>query len=408
MRLSLLPYCTIACLGLSLAQDLIGGNGLHKIELSARQGNAVQRRLRWRGDLPLADYFVGTDLQWYGTVQIGTPPQNLSVVFDTGSPNIIFQCDLCTAEKGCTTPNKFDTKKSTTYVASGKGWPYPLIFGTGIGVGVGSAATPQCNGIISRDTVSVAGLTVTNQIVGPITSQSPDLFGKDSEINGVFGMAPRGGYRSGNSFLTALVSQGKIPKKTFGLYLSPKKIGNAELSIGGIDEARTTGNITYVDVDDTRGFWSIKFNSVAVNGKMTDIPSSMAIADSGTSNMIAPRAHLDKIHPLISPKIMLIDPNGAYGIPCADLPGLNASITIGLGDGLFTIPSQELSVGPFAGTPTTGAYAGREGICQTVFNHATAQVPFWVIGGSLMKYYYTVWDMETPRLGWAKTAQSPA
>lgn len=331
-----------------------------------------------------------------------------SVVFDTGSPDIIFQSDQCTAELGCKTPIKFDTKKSTTYVASGKAWPKPLVFGTGIGVGVGSEATPRCNGIISQDTVSIAGLAVPKQPIGPITSQSPDLFGKDSEINGIFGMAPKGGYRSGSSFMKALVAQQKIPKKMFGLYLSPKKVGDAELSLGGINKARTTGEITYIPVDTSNNAWSIRFKSVAVNGQMTDIPGQMAIADSGTSNMIAPRANLEKIHALISPKIKLIDRSGAYGMPCADLPGVNASITIGLGDGLFTIPSQELSVGPFAGTPKMGAYAGQEGICQTLFNSASAGVPFWIIGGSLMKYYYTVWDMETPRMGWAKTMQSPA
>lgn len=265
---------------------------------------------------------------------------------------------------------------------------------------------PQCNGIISQDTISVAGLTVAKQPMGPITSQSPDLFGKDSVINGIFGMAPGGGYRSGTSFLKALVAQGKIPKKIFGLYLSPQKVGNAEMSLGGINQARITGEITYIPVNASMG-WSVRFKSVAVNGQMTDIPGQMAIADSGTSNMIAPRRDLDKIHARISPKIKLTDPNGAYGIPCADLPGINASITIGLGDGLFTIPSQELSVGPFAEAPKTGAYAGQEGICQTLFNSASEGVPFWILGGSLMKYYYTVWDMETPRLGWAKTVQSP-
>ncbi|KAE9961786.1 hypothetical protein BLS_001333 [Venturia inaequalis] len=408
MRLLLLPYCTLACLGLSSAQNIGSDGEVHTIELSARQGNFVQRRLQRRDDLPLSNYFLGTDLQWYGSIQVGTPPQNLTVVFDTGSPDIIFQSDECTAAKGCTTPNKFNTTKSTTYVASGKAWPEPLVFGTGVGVGVGSAASPQCNGVISQDTVSIAGLTVPKQPVGLITSQTPELFGKDTVFNGLFGLAPKGGFRSGNSFLQALVAQKKIPKKMFGLYLSPKKVGNAELSLGGINQARTKGDITYIPVNTSDMAWSIRFKHVAVNGKLTDIKSQMAIADSGTSNMIAPRGDIDKMHALISPKIKLIDASGAYGIPCAELPGINASITIGLGDGLFTIPSQELSVGPFEEAPKTGEYAGQKGICQTLFNSASVGVPYWVIGGSLLKYYYTVWDMEAARMGWAKTVQSPA
>lgn len=207
--------------------------------------------------------------------------------------------------------------------------------------------------------------------------------------------------------MKSLVTQKQIPKKVFGLYLSPKKVGDAEMTLGGIDKARTAGEITYIPVDASSGAWSITFKNVAVNGQMTNIAPQTAIADSGTSNMIAPRADVSKIYSLISPKIKLIDRNGAYGIPCADLSGLNASITIGLGDAFFTIPSQELSVGPFAGTPKTGVYQGQEGICQTLFNSASVGVPFWIVGGSLMKYYYTVWDMEKPQMGWAKTAQSP-
>lgn len=221
-------------------------------------------------------------------------------------------------------------------------------------------------------------------------------------------MAPKGGFRSGNSFLKGLVAQQKISRKMFGLYLSPKSVGNAEMTIGGTDKARYSGNITYIPVDSSSGAWSIRFKSVSVNGRMTDIAGQRAIADSGTSNMIAPRANVEKMYALISPKIKLIDRGGAYGLPCSEIAGINATITLAIGDGMFTIPSQELSVGPFAGQPKTGVYRGQDGICQTLFNSASMGVPFWIIGGSLMKYYYTVWDMDKPQMGWATTAHSPA
>lgn len=63
MRLSILPAYIIAYAGLSLAQDLTRDAPIRTIQLSARQGNVVQRRISRRQNLPLANYFLGTDLQ---------------------------------------------------------------------------------------------------------------------------------------------------------------------------------------------------------------------------------------------------------------------------------------------------------------------------------------------------------
>lgn len=63
MRFLLLPYCTIACFSLASAQGSSSDGEVYTIELSARQGNVVQRRFHRRDNLPLANYFLGTDLQ---------------------------------------------------------------------------------------------------------------------------------------------------------------------------------------------------------------------------------------------------------------------------------------------------------------------------------------------------------
>lgn len=327
-----------------------------------------------------------------------------SVVFDTGSYDIIFPSTDCTTKRGCTNPVSFDSARSSTYQSSKKSWG-PIQFGTGIGVGVGSAATPSCAGIIAQDTISIAGLAVSNQSVGLITQQSPDLFGS-SAIQGIFGMGPsskdafgRPRARSGSTFVNALVAQRKLPKAVFSLFLTPKKIGNAEMTLGGIDESKVNGKINYLPVS-RRGDWNIRFQSITVNGRRTNIRPQIAIADSGTSNMIAPTEDATAIYSLISPNIKMLDPEnayGAYGIPCSEIPALNATIAITMGNQTYTIPSQELSVGPFPGF---------DGMCQTLIN--SMEQKMWIIGASLMKYYYTIWDMEASRMGWAKTTHSPA
>jgi hypothetical protein len=55
----------------------------------------------------------------------------------------------------------------------------------------------------------------------------------------------------------------------------------------------------------------------------------------------------------------------------------------------LTIPSSELSVGAFANDPST---------CQTLIN---AFDGLDLIGGSVLKHYYSVWDIGQKRLGFA-------
>jgi hypothetical protein len=63
MRLSLFPFMTVVCVGLVLAQDENDDTGVYTIQLSAQQGKLARRGIGRRNNLPLADYFLGTDLQ---------------------------------------------------------------------------------------------------------------------------------------------------------------------------------------------------------------------------------------------------------------------------------------------------------------------------------------------------------
>jgi hypothetical protein len=98
---------------------------------------------------------------------------------------------------------------------------------------------------------------------------------------------------------------------------------------------------------------------------------------------------------MISPDIKAnSDEPGAYGIACSKISSLPATIDIAFmsTDGKpfnLTIPSSELNVGPFANDMST---------CQTLIN---AFDGFIIMGGSLMKHYYSVFDVGQRRVGFA-------
>lgn len=60
------------------------------------------------------------------------------------------------------------------------------------------------------------------------------------------------------------------------------------------------------------------------------------------------------------------------------------------------IPSSELNVGPFASDPST---------CQTFIN-MLERTPVAVVGGSLLKHYYSMWDVGNQQGGFAPLGQS--
>ena len=105
------------------------------------------------------------------------------------------------------------------------------------------------------------------------------------------------------------------------------------------------------------------------------------------------------VYALISPDIQpfAAEP-GTFGIACDRIPGLPAVITFTFTDiaGLpfnLTIPSSELSSGPFRSNTT---------LCQTLINVSEGLT---LVGASVLKHYYSVWDVGGQRMGFAKNGQ---
>lgn len=101
------------------------------------------------------------------------------------------------------------------------------------------------------------------------------------------------------------------------------------------------------------------------------------------------------MYALISPDIKPFPAEpGAYGIACDKIDSLSAEIAVTFKDQdgkpfNLTIPSSELNVGPFQSDPST---------CQTLIN---AFDGLELLGGSLLKHWYSVWDIENQRMGFA-------
>ncbi|TFK44408.1 aspartic peptidase domain-containing protein [Crucibulum laeve] len=361
------------------------------IALSSRvapRGSSLKRRALSPSTVPLADFFLGTDLQWFGNISVGTPPQLVTVVFDTGSSSLEFASTLC--GQACAAQVQFDSTKSSSFVDTGR--TSSITFSTGVGVDPVIGANYKLTLRSGQDTVSVGGLKATNVNLFLITNQTPKF--DIDPFSGIQGMSCMGATAQG--FFAALISQG-LPS-LFSMYLTPKAVGKAELTIGGTDSTKFTGTPIFASLPAGSGnTWRLSSPKLSVNGKTTSLLSTQRtiIFDSGTSNILFPTTTTEAIYALISPDIKA-NPNepGTYGIACNRISSLPAVIDITFTSQAgkpfnLTIPSSELSVGPFANDPST---------CQTLIN---AFDGLSLVGGSVLKHYYSIWDVGAQRLGFA-------
>ena len=127
---------------------------------------------------------------------VGTPPQPVSVVFDTGSSSLEFASDECTV---CTQTGKFVRAASSTYVAGTR--TSTLHFGTGVGVDPVVNDNYVLTVRTGTDTVSVGDVSFPNMSLFTIINQTAP-FNIDPFI-GIQGMGSRA-----QGIFAGLVAQG--------------------------------------------------------------------------------------------------------------------------------------------------------------------------------------------------------
>jgi len=149
-----------------------------------------------------------------------------------------------------------------------------------------------------------------------------------------------------------LIDNGEVKKGIYGFYLSPIKVGHAELTLGDVDYSKLTGPLRPIPVDVTVttniGHFTANFTDIIVNGQGGHFLGQSAIPDTVTSNIVAPTNDAaTKFYELISPKIQLVSTAGIYAVSCSEINDIPDEVTFDFGGVPMTFPSSELNVGPY-------------------------------------------------------------
>ncbi|XP_072743884.1 uncharacterized protein [Anoplolepis gracilipes] len=316
---------------------------------------------------PLKNYL---NLQYYGEITIGTPPQKFTVQFDTGSSNLWVPSVKCASDnQACQTHDKYDSSKSSTYKPNGES--FDIQYGTG-----------SLTGFLSTDTVTVADLEVENQTFAEAIEE-PGLSFVYSQFDGILGMGYDTIARDGvTTVFTNMIKQGLVEEPVFSFYLNrdPSAPTGGELLLGGSNPEHYVGQLTYLPVTQ-KGYWQLDMDSVQVGNDLTVCKGGcQAIADTGTSLIVGPPYDISLINQLIG-----TDQNGE--VDCnslGQLPDMN-----------FVLSGKAFKL-----TPNDYIIQEEYGLCLSGFQ-SLANSQLWILGDVFITTYYTVFDAGNNQVGFA-------
>ncbi|XP_066559106.1 gastricsin-like [Amia ocellicauda] len=328
---------------------------------------------------PLNNY---ADMSYYGAISIGTPPQSFQVLFDTGSSNLWVASVYCSSQ-ACTNHPTFDPRQSSTYSSNGQ--TFSLQYGTG-----------SLTGVFGYDTVYLQGITITNQEVGLSTNEPGTNF-VYAQFDGILGLAyPQLSAGGETPVMDTMMQEQLLQYNLFAFYLSSDEQQGSEVTFGGVDQSRYTGEIVWAPVT-TELYWQVAIDGFFVNNQQTDWCSQgcQAIVDTGTSLLTCPQQYLGYLQQYIGAQA---NQNGEYIINCNNLGNMPTLY--------FTIGGQNFALPPSAYTIVrnqNGYQYCTSGIMGTYLPSQNGQ-PLWILGDVFLREYYSVYDRQNNRVGFATAA----
>ncbi|CAE8630172.1 unnamed protein product [Polarella glacialis] len=346
----------------------------HSISMSALNSAMGGQESLGRADVVLENKY---NAEYFGEIEVGTPGQALSVVFDTGSANLWVPDHLALSAQGLSGHRAFSPTLSSTYRES------RTIFNIQYGSG-------PVSGVYCSDAVSIGGLKLTDFTFANVDNVSGlgALYTDDATFDGIlglgFGSIAEGGIPT---VMQALWDSKQLAEPVFGFFLGDVEQG--ELVFGGVDPQHYTGNFSWVPVSRV-GFWEVALDSVSVGADkfMTFTKTRRAIVDSGTSLLVGPAAEVQAIASLMGATVV----QKHYVVNCQDSW---PSISFSLGGKDFELSGGDLIL----------AQSG--GLCVLAIQGLDMPNPLWILGDVFMRKYYVQFDWGQKRLGFALSAGPP-
>ncbi|KZO97330.1 aspartic protease [Calocera viscosa TUFC12733] len=341
--------------------------------------NTLTVNRRSSGSVQLVDYIQdGLDLEYYGDVSIGTPPQQLTVDFDTGSADLWVPTICGNCQTGLP-QSYFHAEKSSTYNQTMK--PFEITYGSG-----------EVAGTIAQDTAALYGLRVNSQTFGAVNVVSSQF--TNDPASGIIGLAFESiAQTSAPPLIQQLYTAGALDEPLFAFFLSRQAQG-AVLTIGGTDASHYTGDITYTPVT-TQTYWEVQSTGPVVNGELIKDQEFKAAIDTGTTLIYIPTSAATALYNAIpGAKADPDEGNGMYSYPCSSNP--TVAFSFAGSSNAYAIDPRDFNLGPAS---ESGMCVG--GVIGMDVTDTNGE-PLAIIGDEFLKSWYSVYNFDGPKVGFAK------
>ncbi|PKI86040.1 cathepsin D [Malassezia vespertilionis] len=303
------------------------------------------------GSVDLED--VNSEQLWAGKMSYGG--QSFNIDFDTGSSDTLVNPEAYHPSKS---PTSRDTHK-TFNVAYGDG--------------------TTARGDIYTDNLQIAGLRAKNVAIGRSVTQF--ITGSEAQRSkGIAGLAFRSiaTFQNELPFFDALKQQKAVASGVFQFTL--KRGSGSQLNLGGVNAKQFKGNLSFVDVDPSQGFWAA--DAKVNNRKIT------AIVDTGSTIISGP---MDQVRAVVQgiPGLTPFRNGGGtmYAYNCNKTP----KIVISIAGRNFQLGANEAHYGKLSNGQCVLSIQGQENM----------PLQAWILGDSFLQVASVVFDTDKNRMGFA-------
>ncbi|XP_065205573.1 uncharacterized protein LOC135835310 [Planococcus citri] len=325
--------------------------------------------------------------EYYGPVSIGTPPREFQMIFDTGSSQLWVLSKSCNDSrcKKNSSLDLYDHENSKTYKLPTKtSCLKEITYGTG-----------EVAGFCSNDTITLDGVELNNTEFLEVVNIT-DRFPK-GPYEGLVGLSYNNSKLSDNIITQLCRKVNRENKFSFYFTRNISDTDGGELTLCGVDESKFRGPLNYVNETEQLPFgtWFIPIQNASLQfgrDRIMDVGSeAFALVDTGTSHILAPAASIRAIYNVTKANLT------TSKVDCEDIPKF-PNFTLAIGGKKYTLKGEDY----------TFKFENNSVIeCAIGFASAGFFNNLWVLGDVFFRKYYTVFDIENHRVGFAESIHAP-